>query len=247
MPPPAASRFRCSERTIRLPTAHACATTSTSSDLADAHVLALRHLESGGASATYNVGTERPSSVREVIQAVERVDRTSACRGGRRRAVPAIRPWCMPRRRASAPSWAGRRVGPTSTRSWPTRGGGIRRIHTDSRPWPTDVASPRDSSRPAAVGRDAVLQRGGDDRGDHPARDRRAAAHAADRRGRRLEGRHARHPVAAAAGARVHAGVSALESGQGRGAPARLRRGPRRHRRHPGCGSRVFAGGISRC
>jgi UDP-glucose-4-epimerase GalE len=43
------------------------------SDLADAHVLALRHLESGGASATYNVGTERPSSVREVIHAVERV------------------------------------------------------------------------------------------------------------------------------------------------------------------------------
>ena len=34
------------------------------SDLADAHVRALAHLESGGASATYNVGTEQPSSVR---------------------------------------------------------------------------------------------------------------------------------------------------------------------------------------
>ena len=42
-------------------------------DLSDAHVRALRYLEGGGASATYNVGTERPSSVREVIAAVEQV------------------------------------------------------------------------------------------------------------------------------------------------------------------------------
>ena len=42
-------------------------------DLADAHVRALSRLESGGASATYNVGTETPSSVRQVIDAVERV------------------------------------------------------------------------------------------------------------------------------------------------------------------------------
>jgi len=42
-------------------------------DLADAHVRALARLEQGGASATYNVGTERPSSVRQVIDAVERV------------------------------------------------------------------------------------------------------------------------------------------------------------------------------
>ena len=40
------------------------------SDLADAHVLALRHLDGGGASATYNVGTERPSSVHDVVRAV---------------------------------------------------------------------------------------------------------------------------------------------------------------------------------
>jgi UDP-glucose-4-epimerase GalE len=42
-------------------------------DLADAHVRALAWLESGGPSATYNVGTEHPSSVRDVIAAVERV------------------------------------------------------------------------------------------------------------------------------------------------------------------------------
>ena len=42
-------------------------------DLADAHVRALGRLEHGGASATYNVGTERPASVCEVVAAVERV------------------------------------------------------------------------------------------------------------------------------------------------------------------------------
>ena len=42
-------------------------------DLADAHVRALQRLESGGSSSFYNVGTERPSSVRDVIAAVERV------------------------------------------------------------------------------------------------------------------------------------------------------------------------------
>jgi UDP-glucose-4-epimerase GalE len=42
-------------------------------DLADAHVRALGRLLGGGASATYNVGTEQPSSVREVLGAVERV------------------------------------------------------------------------------------------------------------------------------------------------------------------------------
>jgi UDP-glucose-4-epimerase GalE len=42
------------------------------SDLADAHIRALAWLTGGGASGRYNVGTERPSSVREVIAAVER-------------------------------------------------------------------------------------------------------------------------------------------------------------------------------
>jgi UDP-glucose-4-epimerase GalE len=42
-------------------------------DLADAHIRALARLEQGGTSATYNVGTERPSSVKDVIASVERV------------------------------------------------------------------------------------------------------------------------------------------------------------------------------
>jgi UDP-glucose-4-epimerase GalE len=41
-------------------------------DLADAHVRALQRLEEGGGAATYNVGTEQPSSVRDVLAAVER-------------------------------------------------------------------------------------------------------------------------------------------------------------------------------
>ena len=42
-------------------------------DLADAHIRALLWLQHGGASGCYNVGTERPSSVLDVITAVERV------------------------------------------------------------------------------------------------------------------------------------------------------------------------------
>ncbi len=41
------------------------------SDLADAHVLGLRHLNQGGASAAVNLGGERARSVREIITAVE--------------------------------------------------------------------------------------------------------------------------------------------------------------------------------
>lgn len=43
------------------------------SDLADAHVAALRHLEAGDASGAFNLGTEQPASVLEVVAAVERV------------------------------------------------------------------------------------------------------------------------------------------------------------------------------
>jgi UDP-glucose-4-epimerase GalE len=61
-------------------------------DLADAHVRALRRLQEGGASATYNVGVERPSSVLEVLAAVERVSGKSVPRrmGPRRAGDPAV-------------------------------------------------------------------------------------------------------------------------------------------------------------
>ncbi len=55
-------------------------------DLADAHLRALGWLQSGGASGTYNAGTEQPSSVRDVIAAVERVTGLKvACRSAPRR------------------------------------------------------------------------------------------------------------------------------------------------------------------
>jgi UDP-arabinose 4-epimerase len=43
------------------------------SDLADAHVLALRALEQGGASTAYNLGNGRGFSVREVIDSARRI------------------------------------------------------------------------------------------------------------------------------------------------------------------------------
>jgi UDP-glucose 4-epimerase len=46
-------------------------------DLAVAHVRALERLLSNGGSAIYNVGTECPSSVRQVLAAVERVTGTA--------------------------------------------------------------------------------------------------------------------------------------------------------------------------
>jgi len=42
-------------------------------DLADAHVRALRHLANGGESGALNLGTGRGTSVREIVQTVERV------------------------------------------------------------------------------------------------------------------------------------------------------------------------------
>jgi UDP-glucose 4-epimerase len=44
------------------------------SDLAQAHALALEHLRAGGASRTFNCGSGRGYSVREVIEAVSRVN-----------------------------------------------------------------------------------------------------------------------------------------------------------------------------
>ena len=61
-------------------------------DLAEAHVLALAHLESGGASARYNLGNGHPFSVKEVVAAVERVTglRVPCAAGPRRDGDPSV-------------------------------------------------------------------------------------------------------------------------------------------------------------
>ncbi len=61
-------------------------------DLADAHVLAVRHLLEGGASACWNLGTGRGHSVLEVLAAVERVTGRSVPYhiGARRDGDPAV-------------------------------------------------------------------------------------------------------------------------------------------------------------
>jgi UDP-glucose-4-epimerase GalE len=61
-------------------------------DLADAHLRALAWLQDGGASGTYNAGTERPSSVKDVIAAVERATGMTVARrpAPRRAGDPAI-------------------------------------------------------------------------------------------------------------------------------------------------------------
>jgi UDP-glucose 4-epimerase len=60
-------------------------------DVADAHVAAMRHLQAGGASATYNIGRGVGSSVREVLDEVARVSglTTPPCVVDRRPGDPA--------------------------------------------------------------------------------------------------------------------------------------------------------------
>ena len=61
-------------------------------DLADAHVRALDSLHAGGPSARYNLGNGQPTSVKQVVEAVERVTgrRVPAAIGERRPGDPAI-------------------------------------------------------------------------------------------------------------------------------------------------------------
>ena len=61
-------------------------------DLADAHLLALAHLQRGGASRAYNLGIGRPFSVREVLDAVAAVTGQAVphTMGPRRPGDPAI-------------------------------------------------------------------------------------------------------------------------------------------------------------
>ena len=214
-------------------------------DLADAHVRALRRLEAGGASATL----QRRHRAADV-------GARGGCRGGaghrphgrrvdRRRGAPGDPAVLYASAAASARSWAGCRRGPSSTPSSPTRGAGIRRIRAARGREHADVTAARHAARSAALGRDAGVQRVA----TIEEIIRRVLAVplriAADRRGRLFDRRHARSAGTAAARARLHAAAAAAEPGQGRGAAPRVRGGDRRPGGHPGRRPRVLAGGVA--
>jgi UDP-glucose-4-epimerase GalE len=78
-------------------------------DLAEAHIRALEHLAGEGGSATVNLGTGRGSSVREVVDSVERtVGRpVPLVESGRRAGDPAT-VWADPSRAAALLDWRAR-------------------------------------------------------------------------------------------------------------------------------------------
>ena len=213
---------RCSATTIRRPTAPACATTSTCPTWPTRTCGRSTSLVETGKSGAYNLGTGQPHSVREVIDAVERVTGRPV-------------PWTLAPRRAGRsggavrggaerrrPSCAGRRASPISRRSSARPGTGIRAIRTgtpgdDAGEAPAGVAA----GRSVVVGGHAGVQRARHDRGDHPARARRAAAHRAHRRRRCVD----RRDAGDSAGARAGAVVQLLLQPHNRGKGAALRRG----------------------
>ncbi len=79
-------------------------------DLAEAHVRALDHLASGGASLTLNLGTGRGSSVREVVAAVgAAAGRTVPTVDAGRRAGDPAAVWADPSRAAATLGWTAER------------------------------------------------------------------------------------------------------------------------------------------
>ena len=83
-------------------------------DLCEAHIVAMKALRPGDARF-YNLGIGRGYSVKEVIDAVQRVT-GNRCRWNTVRGGPATRPCCTPTPRRSAANWAGR---PGTRRSTP--------------------------------------------------------------------------------------------------------------------------------
>ncbi len=168
--------------------------------------------------------------------------RAARFRGRWRRDVREIRPSCMRHPTKLRPSLAGRRAFRRFSRLSGRHGRGIRRIRAGT---VREEPGRQRHSEPAVVGGDARLQRARHHRRDRAARIGGAAAHRVDRRRRSIDRRHARASAGSAARAGIHAAVAAGECRQGRGAASRIRSRHRRHRRHSGCGPRVFPGGVS--
>jgi UDP-arabinose 4-epimerase len=93
------------------------------SDIARAHVAALEYLQSGGASGGFNLGTGRPTSVREIVDAVEKVTG---------RSVPVRH---LPKRVGDPPAlWADASLA-TATFGWKASQSGIDEIVSTAWAW----------------------------------------------------------------------------------------------------------------
>jgi nucleoside-diphosphate-sugar epimerase len=101
-------------------------------DLADAHIRALEHLRAGGQTTAYNLGNSQGHTVKEVIEATERVTGRDV-NALPRRAAPATPRGSSPRATASRPNSAGSRSIPRSRRSSSTRTVGARRTRRATR------------------------------------------------------------------------------------------------------------------
>ncbi len=139
-------------------------------DLADAHLAALRALAAGAASAAYNLGNGQGMSVREVIDSVAPDDRPRGAAHDRPAAARATRPGWWRRASPHGAPWAGRP-------RFPELDDIVRTAWRWHETHPRRLRHGRDMARlkgvldrSAPVGRDAGLQRAGDDRGDHPPR-----------------------------------------------------------------------------
>ena len=125
-----AAACRCSATTTRRRTAPACATTSTSPTWPTRTSRRSRRSSRRGESGAYNLG-HRPAAFGARGHRRGRAgDRARGAVDARRRAGPAIRPCCTPRRRRRRPSCTGRRASPISTPSSGRRGTGTGRIRT---------------------------------------------------------------------------------------------------------------------
>ena len=212
-------------------------------DLADAHVRALEAIAETGTSAAYNLGTGTPHSVREVIDAVERVTG---------RAVP----WTLAPRRPGDPAVLYAAADKARAElGWTPRFSDLDAIVRTAWALAPDASArlfrvmTRQPAAPLIDPLLSVVMPAYNERDTIEEIIRRVLAvplrHRAHRRRRLLDRRHARSAAGAAARAGVHAGAAAGQRRQGRGAADRVRGGQRRYRRHPGCRPRVLAGGVS--
>jgi UDP-glucose-4-epimerase GalE len=109
------------------------------SDLADAHVLALQHLLRGGPNCALNLGTGRGHSVREVIDAVEKVS-------GRK-----VQTRILPRRQGDPPVLVARSSRAREILNWSPRRSSLETIVRTALRWQKFLMLPRVLRKPTGA------------------------------------------------------------------------------------------------